>query len=195
MSSIVYKKNRLNKIGSGPRDMQLKALSRSGKDADSKDEIIKELTAQLKIYREMISEPAHNGGQTTEDILDDEFNKAVAEATKQEINKVVTEYEQKVKELEFKVASLEAIVASKDELIATLKEHKPVVVQTSVDSTSPVVDNSRPSIDSVVVDPTSSGDLESLEDHIDVNDTSIASTNRDKVNDKVNKLKNLVGKI
>lgn len=95
--------------------------------------------------------------------------------------------EDKVTEMKTQIAVLEQVVAGKDELIMSLKT-RPVAAMTEVE------DPNRPKMDKVFVDPLEEGAGDKLKANIKVEKTTQVQE-KDQVEDKVGKLKSLLGKL
>ena len=94
-------------------------------------------------------------------------------------------------ELKKQIAVLEQTIAGKDEVIETLKS-RPVIVSNVDGTASEELD--RPKIDRVFVDPLDENASTGLKPNINVDELQILEK-RDDIDEKVNKLKNLLGKL
>lgn len=96
-----------------------------------------------------------------------------------------------ITELKKQIAVLEQTLAGKDELIDALKT-RPVIVQ----GTTEVEDPNRPKMDQVFVDPLEKDSGKGLKSSINIEVEDIPTTDKkEEMDDKVNKLKSLLGKL
>lgn len=87
-----------------------------------------------------------------------------------------------------KINDLNDRIKEQKETIALLKQ-RPVTV---IDGTGPVVDDDRPKLDDVFIDPIEAGAEDGLESHVAVKDISTKEKNSNR--DKVDKLRSILGK-
>jgi chromosome segregation ATPase len=109
---------------------------------------------------------------------------------KEKISKLETEIGE-VTELKKQIAVLEQTLAGKEELIETLKT-RPVIVQ----GTTEVEDPNRPKMEQVFVDPLEKDAGKDLKSSINIEVEDIPTTDKkEEMDDKVFKLKSLLGKL
>jgi hypothetical protein len=174
---------------SGPRDRQIKQITQISNSDQSL--LITELRSQISKLQEQLE--SSNIGYTAEQV-DEEIVKAI----KSETEKLKTQHEYEKKNLQF-------IIDSKEEIIQQFKNNQnnnyslteEKILSIISDATknmsnnnTSIVENSRPTMETVFVDP--------IEKETSMNKHFVVDTStNDKVqlDDKVNKLKGLLGKL
>lgn len=168
----------------GPRDRQLKQEPSIAQSIDT--ELVEALKNQIVSLQEQLAKSSTKG------YTDEQVNNMLAKVVKEETKKLNDE-----------ITSLKEIIKNKDELITTLKSqtadyNKLTVLLTEatkklnsgvVIPDEPIVESDRPAMEEVFVDPSTSN--EKLESHIGVE--TVKGTEKKQMDDKVNKLKNLLG--
>ena len=212
-------------VTSGPRDRQLKqAMITSGVVTDNSG-LVNELRSQIaKLNKQLEDKPKSTEGYTAEQV-DEEIVKAIkvetAELkTKYEVEKVAlqNQIENIHKDIELakethkkEISSLKDVIKSKDVIIQQLLDSKPqtsdnkliellgdttkkiedMAIQMSMHQTGEMPDSDRPKMETVFVDPIEKESK--IEKHFEVEDVSVKE--KAQMDDKVNKLKNLMGKL
>lgn len=189
-------------IGGGPRDLQRRQqqtdiIDHSGLIKDLKDEV-------SKLSKELIERPVVNGYSGEQ--MDDEIRSAVTEAVgglKQEMKQHNNREKGLAIELKEKEEELEKIKDKHgDEIKVLLKEYSDKLeklttsIINSKQQESVVIEESesdRPQIETVFIDPLEDDAGKDLKPFLDVKDVS--TDEKENMFDKVNKLKNLLGKI
>lgn len=126
----------------------------------------------------------------------EEVDKQIIEAVK-EVNFIVKGLELEKENLDRRMVDLESIIKDKDTIIDNLNEINNKLTAT-VNHTEPVIvnnsnkNNDRPIMEPVFIDPIDMTNEKSVESHITV-DT--ISEEKENINDKVNKLKSMVGSL
>lgn len=212
-----YNKEHIKKDGrhllrGGPRDIQRRqAMAELQGDQSVIVDLLKQEIADLK--RELSNRPKGKGGGFTAEEVDMEIHKAVESAVKElttefekekdklqhDINnfKQIVEAVQKeksrnlieVEKLNAKIETQQALLAEKDARIEELKQMRtsvPVAYQQKEDP-------DRPKMEEVFVDPLEKDAGEGMEAHINVSDITIDE--KENMEDKVNKLRNIMGKL
>jgi uncharacterized small protein (DUF1192 family) len=188
----------------GPRDMQTKqAVSQYESFISEQSTVIEVLRQEIKSLKDELSNrPTNRGnGEFTGEQVDEEINKAVSQTIK-ELN---GKHEAEVKELKSRIASLysenenlkkQMELNKKDSVsVEDLKKQIEALAK-AVESGVPVKaqeDLDRPQFEEVFIDPAERDADKHLESHIKVSDVSINT--KEEMGDKVNKLKNLLGKL
>ena len=185
--TIEYNKKKGRVVyGGGPRDLQRKQQQTAVQPVSSPEfyeTIIKDLKDQLKVVTEEVMKRGNvdPSKKFTAEEFDEELTKQVGSMIK-DLDKAKKE----VKELSNKVISLEAKLEAKDEVISALKS------RTVGEGEVFVEDKDRPEMKTAFIDPTEAGQNR-MESHIKVEEESI--TAKADIDDKVNKLKNLIGSV
>ncbi len=210
-------------VTSGPRDRQLKHAMEMAGSPQNNSGLVHELRSQIeKLNKQLEDKPKFTEGYTAEQV-DEEIIKAIKVETanmkvKQEVevNALQNQIENIHKEIEVskemykkEVSSLKAIIKSKEEMIQQLKEGQSVgsnnqltellaeatrkiedmTAQISMHHTGEMPDSDRPKMETVFVDPIEKESK--VEKHFDIED--ISTKEKAQMEDKVNKLKNLMG--
>lgn len=172
--AINYNKDRQLLTG-GPRDRQIKQLLQSNQQSQIDSSVVNSLRDQIRELQEQLLNSPRNS-----DYTDEKVNNLLKEALKDQ----ALMYENTIN-------SLKLIITSKDELIQSLKEQISTNKLTSVisDTYSDGNTNVRPTIGTVFIDPIDSSD--NVESFISID--SSQNSDSSQINDKVNKLKNLLG--
>lgn len=120
--------------------------------------------------------------------VDEEVRKAVEQAIAEVSNNTNKNGDglEEIIQLKKEIAVLKQNLVGKEELIETLKSK--VVV-----SGAEIVDHERPKMEQQFIDPLEKDAGKGLKSHIDVTDTT--ESEKDNMSEKVNKLKNLLGKL
>ena len=155
----------------GPRDYQR---------AQGDDALVAELRRQIDGL-ECKLKSVDNGKQFTAEQMDDEIRAAAKAA----IAETVVKYEGKIEEIERVLRAAEEKLALKNEIIEILKS------KTTLKEEDFVIENGRPKMKNVFVDPLELGSGNELESHIKVR--GVSDLKKEEVDDKIKKLKNLVG--
>lgn len=163
---------------SGPRDRQLKQTLVSNNTLDS--DIINALRSQIADLQSKLS--VDRVGYT-----DDQVNDLIYKAVKEQTTVLL----EKINTLEMLVSSLRDVISAKDDALSAMKSHIDSNKLTTVLSDIDSVAVGRPVMDSVYVDPLETNSDSGMTSFIDVD--SQAGDANSLVNNKVNKLKNLLG--
>ena len=162
-------KNRLI-LPRGPRDLQRKQLQQVSVN-EPQTELLESLRAQIKLLQNQLDSSA---------VSDKELNDEIATVIKKETAK----HRERINKLENENNILKSTIQNSEILIEQLKQIKTVVTESSV--------YDEAEIDPVFVDPIEK-DLKPLESHIKT-DTEFTADKKD-ISNKVNKLKELLGKM
>ena len=168
----------------GPRDRQLKQAPSAAQGIDT--ELVEALKNQIVSLQEQLAKSSTKG------YTNEQVNNMLAKVVKEETKKLNDE-----------IASLKGIIKNKDELITTLKSqtadyNKLTALLTEATkklnsgvavSEETLVESDRPTMEEVFVDPSTPN--EELESHIGVD--TVKGAEKKQMDDKVNKLKNLLG--
>lgn len=203
---LKYNKERANRSGSSPRDLQ-RRNSQQGEyvDATAVIDLIKQvsnLTIELDtIKRNGVHSPSAIVVSTDKMYTEEEFNTELIKALENELVKQearitsniarsIALKNTEIQVLSSKVASLEALLKSKDDLISLLKNTN--TTSTTNTTKTPVVDNYdiRPEMESSVIDPTEVN--KNVESFISIKE-DITNTNKEVMQDKLSKLKSILG--
>lgn len=204
---IVTKDRRV--MPSGPRDRQRKQQLQSVVTSDQ-SELIAELRSHINELQFRLDK-APTGGFTAEQV-DAEIYKAIKEETSSLKAKYNAE-KSKVVELEKEIASLKSILKGKEEVIEQLKtttattsvsddkltallseaarKIENMATQMTHYQTGEMPESDRPKMEAVFVDPIERESA--VESHFEVEDISISE--KEEMNSKVSKLKNLLGSL
>jgi len=197
---VIYNKNIPNKKNrlltpNGPRDIQRRQM------LDAQSDIVEGLKSQVVLLQEQVNKSLSSvnsdGRYTAEQV-----NEAVINAVKSEVDALKAKYESTIRELtnENKILKetnlrLTSNVAGNSNItdeqlqkmlstaVAQLTENKKADV---------VVENSRPKIETVFIDPSDHKSANGVETHIIVKEDSSAKEN---MNNKINKLKGILGSL
>lgn len=202
-------------VSYGPRDRQMRAQK-----LFNESDTIRQLQNQVN---DLLNKIENNNNKNLVNI-DDEINKAVKEAieeVKKENSKRIISLEDNLKkhesieanlnkqieDLKNNVTSLKVVIEAKDDIINFLKTQIDTKENLAINSkelmeylrgnvnTSDVaMDKDRPKLKTEFIDPLDKSVVESLESHIDVKEEHINSDKEEKMDDKVKKLKSLLGK-
>ena len=185
--SIEYNKRKERILyGGGPRDLQRKQQNQTGQAVSNPEfyeNTIKDLKDQLKIVTEEVMR--RGNADPSKKFTAEEFDEELVK----QVGTIMTDFEKankENKELKNKLISLEAKLEAKDEVISALKS------RTVGEGEVFVEDSDRPEMETAFIDPTEQG-KNILKSHITVNDISI--TAKEEVDEKINKLKNLIGSV
>ena len=154
----------------GPRDLQRRQLQQVSVD-DHKAELLESLRAQIKLLQDQLDSNV---------ISDKGLNDEIAIVIKKETAK----HRERINKLENENKILESKIQNSDILIEQLKQIK------ITDTENSVYDGSEP--ETIFIDPIEKN-LDPIESHIDI-DTSF-TVGKEVMSGKVNKLKELLGKI
>jgi len=182
-----------NLYGGGPRDLQRRqaATTQPVSSPEFYESVINDLKEQLKevtgelMKRGSVQDPSK---KFTAEEFDDELNKQVGDMI-EDLKKNKDRIGSQEEELDSRkdiITTLEAKLEAKDEVISVLKS------RTIGEGEVFVEDEDRPSMETVFIDPTEEG-KHKLKSHINVDDVAI--TAKEEVDDKINKLKNLIGSV
>jgi len=165
----------------GPRDKQMKYLKTSASNGVS-DELVSELRNKIELLQLKIDNSTQSG------YTDEQVNSMISEVVKQQ----TTILEGKIVLLEDTVKHLRNTVVDKEVIIDSLKfqlsnSNKLTVL---IDDHNVVNADSRPSMDTVFVDPLEEK-FDNIESFIDISISH--SDDKQQMDSKVNKLKNLLG--
>ncbi len=187
--------------GGGPRDQQrrLKIIQQSESSVGTAEAIIRELRTQItQLTQELGKKPASGGGFSAEEV-DDEIRKAVVGAIKEtkdniknKINKLTNRNIELEKELTVLKSALNA-EDSDDVTTLTRKIEELTMVVAASRGGEIELDPDRPKMEEVFVDPISKDAGKDLESHVNIKDSS--SKEKVNVNEQVDKLKGLIGKL
>lgn len=184
---------------SGPRDLQKRTASNTVDKA-----IVNELRLQIKELTKELQKRKDNKNIITPEQLDAEITKEVTIA----LESVKKEYEIIINDLKNKVTSLKERIESKNELIEILKSKKDnsidgakiaEIVSNEIHKNSGSIKDlkltgeERPQIENVFIDPLEKDAGDELESHINIKDISFDE--KEKMANKVDKLKNLLGSL
>jgi rRNA-processing protein FCF1 len=213
---ITYNKQLVTKdrrvMPSGPRDRQMKQKMQQAAVVDS-SALIEELRHQITTLQNKL-DSAPQGGYTAEQV-NDEIEKAIKAETadlKAKVKIAESEVKGLNQELNNTVKAYESRLKEKDDLIKELKERKPetdnnvttllaeatkkiedMSRQIQFHQTGEVIDADRPQMETVFVDPIEKESK--VETHFGVEIEDVSITKKEEMNDKVGKLKNLLGKL
>lgn len=192
----------------GPRDMQTRQrlMESTAAEQDVLIDILRKEITELK--GELSNRPTSRGtGEFTAEELNDEVNKAVADTIKElneKFDKERSELKSEIRELAKKVDSDELWIANYKDKIKTLEERlaerdgiikdlRDAISRISTTSVAAEIEDDRPKIEDVFIDPLDEDAGSDLESHIRVEDVSVEE--KEAIADKVNKLKNIMGKL
>jgi rRNA-processing protein FCF1 len=213
---ITYNKQLVTKdrrvMPSGPRDRQMKQKMQQAAVVDN-SALIEELRHQITTLQNKL-DSAPQGGYTAEQV-NDEIEKAIKAETadlKAKVKIAESEVKGLNQELNNTVKAYESRLKEKDDLIKELKERKPetdnnvttllaeatkkiedMSRQIQFHQTGEVIDADRPQMETVFVDPIEKESK--VETHFGVEIEDVSITKKEEMNDKVGKLKNLLGKL
>ena len=212
-------------VSSGPRDRQLKHARDVANSIQGNSGLVSELRSQIeKLNKQLEANSASMTGYTASQV-DDEIIKAIKAETanmkskqdaelsilKSKIESINLEMTTSKEVYEKEVSSLKDIINSKDDMIKQLLENKQptsdnkliellgestkkieaMAAQISMNTTGEMPDSGRPKMETVFVDPIENESK--VEKHFDIEDISVKE--KIQMDDKVNKLKNLIGKL
>lgn len=213
---ITYNKQLVTKdrrvMPSGPRDRQMKQKMQQAAVVDN-SALIEELRHQITMLQNKL-DSAPQGGYTAEQV-NDEIEKAIRAETanlKAKVKIAESEIKSLTQELNNTTKAYEVRLKEKDDLIKELKERKPetdnnvttllaeatkkiedMSRQIQFHQTGEVIDADRPQMETVFVDPIENESK--VETHFGVEIEDVSITKKEEMNDKVGKLKNLLGKL
>lgn len=168
----------------GPRDMQRrqKLMEQQSYEDAALIEVLRDEINNLK--SELSNRPKSKGnGEFTAEELNEEVNKAVAST----ISELEDKHKKEIDKLKIKLVKLETQLENKDSMI---KELKDLLSSHGARTTVPAEEDDRPKMDEPFIDPLEEGAGDNLEAHLKSND----SEEEEDMNDKVSKLKNIMGK-
>jgi hypothetical protein len=189
------KKKERNLYGGGPRDLQRKQVAQQNQPVSSPEfyeSIINDLKDQLKNVTDEVLKrgtvSADPSKKFTAEEFDEELIKQAGDimATSEKRKKIIKDQEKELDSRKDIINSLEIKLEAKDEVIEALK------ARTIGEGEVFVEDSDRPEMETVFIDPTEQG-KNKMESFIEVEEESI--TAKEEVDDKVNKLKNLIGSV
>lgn len=196
---LQYNKNTSDKrrptIMISPQERQRKAAA----DALA-DPIIKELSEKLsELADDMLLLKSGNSvavvGTSSKFYSEEEFNDELTKALKKELESLPKQVKMSTDnvELEAELVDLKKQLEIKDGIISALKtlEIKATGMSGNLDTTEEQIkDPTRPSIEEGVIDPSEDSGLEAF---IEIDSVEDTTSSRASVNDKLSKLKNLLG--
>lgn len=197
------KSNGRKLIGGGPRDIQRRQVQSDSGNIDHTD-TIKELKDEIKRLSTELHERPVIGGFTGEQV-DKEIRNAVTDAIndlKKEIKESAGREKELTKELKFKDKELEKTRDKYSKEIANLlKEHNrkleelttSLLMRSQNGEIVENVDNNRPKMKTVFIDPLEEDSGKGLESHVGIKDVSI--NEKENMFEKVDKLKGMLGKL
>jgi hypothetical protein len=200
-----YKPKDRRVVTRGPRDIQARRIS----NTDSSG-LVNELRAQVeRLQKQLLEKPT--SGYTPEQV-DAEILKAIKIETL-ELNKKHNDEKSalllEVEKYKYEIKSLKELIASKDEQIKALQNNSPKIDNKLTDLLSEatkkieemslkissggekVASSNRPQMETLFVDPIEKESK--VEKHFEIEDITIDE--KDKIYDKVNKLKSIMGKL
>ena len=190
--NVPNKKNRLLST-SGPRDIQRRQM------LDAQSDIVDGLKSQVVILQEQVNKSLStvrpDGQYTAEQV-----NEAVISAVKSEVDSLKAKYESTIRELtnENKIlreTNIRLSGRTENNNITDVQLQKMLstaVAQITENKQVDVIDNSRPKIETVFIDPSENKSAANVETHIIVKEDSSAKEN---MNNKINKLKGILGSL
>lgn len=173
----------------GPRDRQLALQASSGISVDS--ELVSTLKEQVSLLQDKLDSIKSDGRYSS-----DQVNEMMAKVVKEE----TINLHSRIKSLEENISSLKEIILAKDQIISDLKSQSidynkltGLITEASlkINSVDGEVVTDRPTMETVLIDPVDKHD-DNVEKHIGVPEESGEKEQMDK---KVNKLKNLLGSL
>jgi len=191
--NVPNKKNRLLST-SGPRDIQRRQM------LDAQSDIVDGLKSQVVMLQEQVHNSlstVHSDGLYTAE----QVNEAVISAVKSEVDSLRAKYESTIRELtnENKILRETNIrLSSNTEGKSNITDEQlqkmlsTAVFQITENKQIEVVNDSRPKIETVFIDPSDSKSVNNVETHIIVKEDSSAKEN---MNNKINKLKGILGSL
>lgn len=212
--AITYNKKLVTKdrriMPSGPRDRQMKhQIEKTQSSVFSNDSaLVDELRNQISVLQKKIDR-APSGAWT-----DEQVNDEIMKAIKVETSDLKAKYKieaSRVSSLDKEVASLKEIIKEKNSEIKEFKEH-PVSIDNNVthllaeatkkietlslqiaagSNNAEILDPDRPQMEAIFVDPIENE--AKIEKHFEVEDISV--NEKDQMENKVSKLKNLMGSL
>jgi len=173
----------------GPRDLQ-----RRQKIIQSTESDISGLEKRFDSFKEELqkTQPQKTPkGFFSPEQVDEEVRKAVEQAVKETTTSLNKSNQSSMSieegsELKEEIAVLKQNLIGKEELIETLKSK--VVV-----SGAEIVDHERPKMEQQFIDPLEKDAGKGLKSHIDI--TDVTASEKENMSEKVDKLKNLLGKL
>jgi hypothetical protein len=191
--NIPSKKNRLLST-SGPRDIQRRQM------LDAQSDIVDGLKSQVVILQEQVNKSLtsvrSDGKYTAEQV-----NDAVINAVKSEVESLKSKYESMINGLEMENKILRETnirLSSRSENGNNLTEAQlqkiisTAMVQISDNKQIEIIEETkRPKIETVFIDPLDNRNVNEMETHIKVKEDY---SSKEKMNDKLSKLKNIMGK-
>lgn len=208
-----YKKSDIKKdrriTTSGPRDVQIRNSRINEPGVLELKEYIKELRDELSELKNRPELPMVDSGlpvSNTKIYSSEEFDselvkhitKAVEETKAYYTDKLskleseskeLYELRNRLLELELTIKHKDELIKTKDDMIESLKNLKTSIVVNN-QSDNDMLFSDRPTLETVYVDPTSKYDEDKLVANISIKEELEA---RDKVNEKLSKLKNIMG--
>ncbi len=202
-------------VSYGPRDRQMRAQK-----LFNESDTIRQLQNQVN---DLLNKIENNNSKNLVNI-DDEINKAVKEAIEEvkkdnsrriaslenDLKKhelIEVDLNKQIEDLKNNVTSLKVVIDAKDDIINFLKTQvdtkdnlginsKELIeyLKGNINISDVAVDKDRPKLKTEFIDPLDKSVVESLESHIDVKEEHINSDKKEKMDDKVKKLKSLLGK-
>lgn len=213
---ITYNKQLVTKdrrvMPSGPRDRQMKQKLQQTVPVDN-SALIEELRHQITTLQNKL-DSAPQGGFTADQVNTEIENAIKAETAdlKAKVKIAESEIKNLNQELHKTVKAYESRIKEKDDLIKELKERKPetdnnvtallaeatkkiedMSRQIQFHQTGEVVDADRPQMEEMFVDPIEKESK--VEKHFEVEVEDVSINKKEEMNDKVGKLKNLLGKL
>jgi polyhydroxyalkanoate synthesis regulator phasin len=169
----------------GPRDLQRRQTGTQTKEFDA--DVLKE---QFDNLREDLQKIQPKQIVFSAEQVDEEIRKAVEQAVKETMasinNPDYNKYQTEVDNLKREIDNLKQNLSGKEEVIDVLKS-RPMTTNDVVE------DPDRPQMEQKFIDPLEKDAGEGLKSHIDI--TDVATTDKDNMSEKVDKLKNLLGKL
>jgi chromosome segregation ATPase len=199
---VRYKKEHIKSngrrlVGGGPRDLQ-----KQQQQFTERSDIINELKNEIiKLTEEVQREPS---GDYTGEQMDDEIRSAVSNAIEglgEEIKNYRKQEKQFFVDLKEKDEELEKVKDKHSkEIKSLLKEHNEKleklttsIIKSGERDVEDYQENDRPKIEAVFIDPLEKDAGKALEPFLDVKD--ISTNEKENMFDKVNKLKDILGKL
>ncbi len=172
-------------VSGGPRDLQRRQTNQQTGELD-----LNSLKKELRVLREDLlktqTQQAPTGFFSPEQV-DEEIRKAVEQAVTETIESLKnTDHQTKTDKLKKEIDHLKNNLVMREELITILKSRSHINNITEEGS-------DRPKMEQQFIDPLEKDSGKGLKSHIDIAD--VTTSEKDNMSEKVDKLKNLLGKL
>lgn len=200
----IRKKDGRRLFGGGPRDLQKRQMQQTSTD----DSVVVVLTEEIAKLRKELQDV--NNTSFTAEQVDEDINKVVGKT----IEELTTKHREESKQRQ---SNFDEAISNSNALMVELKEQNKFLTEKLCEmkkTTDPEILNKlttlftevtekmtlnsttvpdRPQMETVFIDPLEAGVEDGLESHINIKDTPV--TSKGNIQDKVSKLKNLLGNL